>query len=140
MSLFTTLAFLLCMTRAGAQCQGDCNNGYGALVSGQTTTTGFFRNGKLDGPGDVYGEQLYSGQWKEGKKEGLMVYKDGDHVSYGLFTNDLKQGLHVTPLEDGSIIARAFDKGVLKDKNAVLKTGNTDCLYGNCQNGIGVKL
>jgi len=140
MSLFTALAFIMCMTRAAAQCQGDCNNGYGALVAGETTTTGFFKNGKLDGPGDVYGEQLCSGQWKDGKKEGFVVYKDGDRISYGMFVNDQKQGLHVTPFEDGSIIAHTFDKGVLKDKHAVLKSGNADCPYGNCQNGIGVKL
>ena len=140
MSLFVALAFTLYVTKAKAQCQGDCNNGYGTLVAGKTTTTGFFKNGKLDGLGDVYGENLYSGQWKEGKKDGFGVYKDEINISYGMFVNDLKQGLHVTPLNDGSIIAKTFDKGVLKEKNVVPKVANANCPYGNCQNGIGVKL
>lgn len=140
MSLLAALAFTLCFNRAAAQCQGDCNNGYGTLVAGKTTTTGFFKNGKLDGLGDVYGENLYSGQWKEGKKDGFGVYKDESNISYGMFVNDLKQGLHVTPLGDGSIIAKTFDKGVLKEKNVVPKTAVANCPYGNCQNGIGVKL
>lgn len=142
MSLLAAFAFTLCVTHAGAQCIGDCSNGYGTLVAGKTNTTGFFRNGKLNGPGDVYGDDLYSGQWKDGKKEGLVVYreKDDENVGYGMFVNDLKQGLHIIPFGDGSIIAETFDKGVMKERHTTPKTGNADCPYGNCQNGIGVKL
>jgi antitoxin component YwqK of YwqJK toxin-antitoxin module len=138
--LLATLAFIICITRAEAQCQGDCNNGYGSLISGKTTTTGFFKNGKLEGLGDVYGEKLYSGQWKDGKKEGFVVYKDEEYITYGLFVNDLKQGVHITPFDDGSITIDMYDKGVMKTSTTTSKSTNAACPYGTCETGTGVKI
>lgn len=51
---------------------GDCENGIGTRISGETSYTGPFKNGKADGEGTETEKNgtTYKGQWKKGHRKG----------------------------------------------------------------------
>lgn len=75
---------------------GNCQDGAGFYVyNNGTTYMGFFKNGKLHGPGQLYfsNDQFYIGNFYEGKKSGLGTYVwDNDTNYFGEWKNDQYHG------------------------------------------------
>lgn len=102
-----------------AQCDfGDCQFGYGLeLLPDNEEYIGHFENGKFDGQG-VYryqNGQYYVGTWKLGKYhgEGRLYNTRGEVIRMGI-----------------------WEKGELK---TALKN-ESQCIYGNCEDGYGIYL
>jgi hypothetical protein len=71
-------------TKARGCISGDCDNGYGTLVVGDTRFTGYFENGQRHGSGRyITKEWTYEGDFKEDLMHGAgkFIYKDGSELA-----------------------------------------------------------
>ncbi len=60
---------------------GNCQDGFGKYNTETTSTLGFFKDGKMNGPGIIYNKQLKSstcGEWKDNQLDGFYVYDFND--------------------------------------------------------------
>src|SRR5690349_6359222 len=79
-----TIAFIVCLISASAQCTGDCQNGKGK---------------KVDADGNTF-----DGQWKNGKLNGVATMAMPNGVKYiGEFQDDAMHGYGVVYLANGSV-------------------------------------
>ena len=76
---------LLFTTQVSAQCQGDCQNGYGTFTRlDGSIYTGMNKKGQRHGDGMVAWEtgDTLRGSWNEGKmdNESIFTYSNGDQM------------------------------------------------------------
>ena len=85
---------------------------------------------------DVPSLQNYTGEWREGVKQGFgkMNWKDGDRYR-GDWRNDLPEGKGEYQWANGNKFVGQFHQG-LPSGEGVFETRNGDVFVGNLRNGL----
>lgn len=148
MKTFFKLAFLLFLgTEISAQEKiifGDCINGFGIkMAADKTSILGYFQNGQLNGyalavmpNGDTYAGMLKNNAcWGKG----IFLYSQG-LIYIGDYENNMQNGYGTAFIPNSQIIDGTFANNqpaqVIKMET---KNSNSDCLYGDCDKGPGLK-
>lgn len=119
-----------------AQCNGDCQNGFGSIDLGDGNSyQGYFKDGKRHGFGTlkIGAGATYTGEFINEQMWGLgIVYgNSGEYLQSGLY-KDNKLGTSMPEQTIRALVmSRAKNQGVISaDK----------CIEGDCSNGFGIQV